>query len=255
MSDVRWLRRRTPRRVRRGLTRFEARLRSSCPGIGFTARITATVLSEPPFPDTGSEIVSAVRAVLRAAADDVSGTCAPTDLSTARDVVGHHLRQRRQLSTDPPVEFRAEVTLELQPDDWAAVKDLLAAQRRQAVSDTLRRQKVEAVAAELADPAALLARWVEEEGVAWGNAGVVVDQVNKIAEVFARYRPEFKRSPEYEALEVLREFLNSFPDHSQKRMLYTLLAAGMNGAQRPHHAAKVEALLNGSTSANTASGG
>jgi hypothetical protein len=250
---VRWSQRRSRRRVRRGLTRFEARLRSSCPGIGYTARITAMVLTEPPFPDTDTEIVSAVRTVLRMAAEDVSKTCDPTDPATARDIVGAHLYQRRQLPTDPPVEFRARLALELLPDDSAAVQTLLAAQRTQAVADILRRQKVDAVTAELADPAALLVRWAEGEGGDWATADTVIPQATKLAQVFANYQPEHGRSLEYEALEVLREFLASFPDQAQKLMLYTLLAAGMNGAQRPHHAAKVQALLNGHAASDTAS--
>ncbi|MFF3380411.1 hypothetical protein ACFYXF_46595 [Streptomyces sp. NPDC002680] len=63
--------------------------------------------------------------------------------------------------------------------------------------------------------------------------------------MFAQHRPEAERTVEHEAVEDLREFLSSFPDPSQKRMVYTLLADGMDSARRPHHAAKAQALLNG----------
>ncbi|MFL1901131.1 hypothetical protein ACJWDR_18740 [Streptomyces tauricus] len=245
MASTRWSRRRARNTVRRNLTRFDVRLRSSCPGIGFAARITATVLTEPPYPGTAEEIARSVRTALRRAAGEVSTDCDPADLASARDVLGQHLARQHQLPTEPPVEFVAEVTLDLLPDDRAAVATLLAAQRQQAVADILRRQKTDALAAELADPAALLVRWVEREGVDWSKLSGLADDVTSLAEVFALHRPEDERSVEHGAVEVLREFLTSFPDHAQKRMLYTLLAAGMDTAQRPQHAAKALALLNG----------
>ncbi|MBD0840713.1 hypothetical protein [Streptomyces sp. TRM68416] len=248
MASSAWSRRRTRKAVRRGLTNFEVRLRSSRAGIGFAARITATVLTEPPYPATSEEIAAAVRAILRKAAADVAVTCDPADLATARDVVGEHLRGKRSLSTDPPVDFRASLALDLPPDDQAAVVALLAAQRQQAMTDILRRQAAEAIAAELADPVALLLRWVERDDADWSKLSTVLGDAHKVAEVFARYRPEHERTVEHQALEVLREFLASFPEPSQKSMLYTLLAAGMASAQRPQHALKAQALLNGHTS-------
>ncbi|MDO0930784.1 hypothetical protein QQY66_03485 [Streptomyces sp. DG2A-72] len=245
MASTRWSRRRARSAVRRDLTRFEVRLRSSCPGIGFTARITATVLTEPPYPGTTEEIARAVRTALRRAAGEVSTDCDPADLASARDVLGQHLARQRQLPTDPPVEFTAELTLDLLPDDRTAVATLLAAQRQQAVTDMVRRQKTDALAAELADPAALLVRWVEREGVDWSKLSDLADNVTRVAEVFAQHRPEDERTVEHGAVEVLREFLTSFPEHAQKRMLYALLAAGMDTTQRPQHAAKALALLNG----------
>ncbi|MFF8536948.1 hypothetical protein ACF07B_34145 [Streptomyces sp. NPDC015532] len=245
MASTRWSRRRARKAVQRGLTRFDVRLRSACPGIGFTARITATVLTEPPYPSPVEEITGAVRTTLRDAASKVSKMCDPADLASARDACGQHLARVRQLPTDPPVEFTAKLTLDLLPDDRAAVAALLAAQRRQAVTDILRRQKTDALALELADPAALLARWIERDNTDWSQLPRFADEANTIAEVFARHRPEDERSVEHEAVEVLREFLASFPDHTQKRMLYTLLAAGMDSAHRPHHAAKAQALVNG----------
>ncbi|AVH60785.1 MULTISPECIES: hypothetical protein [Streptomyces] len=87
-------------------------------------------------------------------------------------------------------------------------------------------------------------RWVEQENADWSQFPALTDKVTTVAEVFAQHRPEAERTVEHEAVEVLREFLASFPDPSQKRMLYTLLAAGMDSAQRPHHAAKAQALFN-----------
>ncbi|MFI1769727.1 hypothetical protein ACH41H_48200 [Streptomyces sp. NPDC020800] len=187
--------------------------------------------------------MSTIRAVLRTAADDVSRTCDPADIATARDVIGSHLRRRRSLPTQPPVEFQAQLSLDLLPDDKAAVDTLLSAQRQQAANDALRRQKADAVAAELADPAAVLVRWATRDGADWSKLSTAVDEATGIANVFARHRPEREQAIEHEMLEVLREFLSSFPDASQKLMLYAVLAAGMDGAQRPHHAAKARALL------------
>ncbi|MFJ8795860.1 hypothetical protein [Streptomyces sp. NPDC102462] len=245
MTSTRWSRRRARKAVRRSLTRFEVRLRSTCPGIGFTARITATVLTEPPYPNPVEEIAGTVRTTLRNAANEVSKTCDPADLASARDICGQHLARVRRLPTDPPVEFTAELTLDLLPDDRAAVAALLTAQRRQAVTDLLRQQTTNALAAELADPATLLARWIERDNADWAQLPDFAEKVDTVTEVFARHRPEDERSVEHEAVEVLREFLASFPDHAQKRMLYTLLAAGMDSVQRPHHAAKAQALVNG----------
>ncbi|MFH8392195.1 hypothetical protein [Streptomyces sp. NPDC018036] len=249
MASTRWARRRARKAVRRRLTRFEVRLRSACPGIGFTARITATVLTEPPYPRSVDEITGAVRTTLRETANEVSKTCDPADLASARDVCGQHLARLRQLPTDPPVEFTAELALDLLPDDRAAVAALLAAQRRQSVSDILRQQKTDALAAELTHPAALLVRWIERDNADWSQLPDFAATVGTVAEVFTRHRPENERSVEYEAVEVLREFLASFPDHTQKRMLYTLMAAGMDSAQRPHHSAKAQALVNGHAAA------
>ncbi|MFJ5179308.1 hypothetical protein ACIP68_36355 [Streptomyces griseoviridis] len=252
MASTRWSRRRARTAMRRGLTRFEVRLRSACPGIGFTARITATVLTEPPYPGPVEEISGAVRTTLRDAAGEVSKRCDPADLASARDICGQHLARLRQLPTDPPVEFTAELTLDLLPDDRAAVTALLTAQRRQAVADLLRRQKTDALAEELADPAALLARWIDRDNTDWAQLPSFADEVNAVAEVFAQHRPEDERTVEHEAVGVLREFLASFPDHTQKQMLYTLLAAGMDGAQRPHHASKARSVLNGHGTADPA---
>jgi hypothetical protein len=245
MASTRWSRRRARTALRHGLTRFEVRLRSACPGIGFTARITATVLTKPPYPGPVEEIAGAVRTTLRDAAGEVSKRCDPADLASARDVCGQHLARLRQLPTNSPVEFTAELTLDLLPDDRTAVSALLAAQRQQAVTDILRRQKTDALAVELADPAALLVRWIERDNVDWSQLPALAHKVNTVAEVFAQHRPEDERTVEHEAVGVLREFLASFPDHTQKQMLFTLLAAGMDSAQRPHHAAKAQSLLNG----------
>lgn len=167
MSPTGPSRRRTRKVLRRALTRFEVRLPSSRPGIAFTARITATVISEPPYPLPAKEIAGTVRNALRTAAAEFSPKCDPADLESARDACAQHLSARRSLSTDPPVEFEASLTLELLPDDQGAVTALLAAQRRQAVTDVLRRQHTEALARELTEPAAVLARWIERDHSNW----------------------------------------------------------------------------------------
>ncbi|GGU47045.1 hypothetical protein [Streptomyces coeruleorubidus] len=253
MTFSRWSRRRTRRALRRGLSLFEVRLPSKVPGIGFTARITATVLTDPPYPQSADELAAAIRANLRRAASDIAYGCDPADVATARDVCGRHLARRRSLATEPPVEYEAELTLDLLPDDQAAVRSLLSAQRRQAVTDILRRQTTEAMAQEMAHPAALLVRWIEQQPDHW-NSLPDPETVDRIAAAFTQYRPEQERTVEHTALEVIREFLDSFQDPPQKRMVYEVLAAGMRHAKRPEHAARAEALLNGHPH-NDAAGG
>lgn len=244
MNLLRWSRRRQQRALRRALTRFEARLPSCTDGIGFHAQITAAVHTNPPYPQSTAELAAAVRTTLRKAASDVSQQCDPADLATSRDVCGHHLASRRYLPTDPPIEFDAKVVISLFPDDQAAVNALLAAQRRQATADAVRRQQTESLARELADPAAVLTRWIDQHPDRWGSPPDT-RTIEQIADVFARYRPHRERTVEHATLEVIREFLDSFQDPPQKRMVYEVLAAGMRHANRPNHAAKAEALING----------
>ncbi|MEV5943430.1 hypothetical protein [Streptomyces sp. NPDC051994] len=123
---------------------------------------------------------------------------------------------------------------------------VLAAQRRQAVTDILRRQRTEALVDELANPAAVLARWIEQDHADWSKPPATED-----VQVFAQYRPQRERAVEYEALEILRDFIDGFPELHQKQMLFTLLASGMQRAGRPEHAAKVATLLNGHLPAGT----
>ncbi|TSB21161.1 hypothetical protein [Streptomyces benahoarensis] len=234
--------RREQKSLRRGLTRFEARLPSSVDGIGFHAQITATVHTEPPYPQSADELAAAIRATLRKAAADVSKECDPADLATTRDVCGRHLAGRRLLPTTPPVAFDAKAEIDLLPDDQAAVNALLAALRRQATADAVRRQQTGSLARELADPAAVLTRWLDQQPDRWGSPPET-KAIKEIATVFAQYRPERERTVDHAALELIRDFLASFQDPPQKRMVYEVLAAGMHHAHRPDHAARAEALL------------
>lgn len=254
MNSTRWSRRSARKALRRDLRLFDARLPSTYPGIAFTARITARVVTEPPFPMQAEEIATQIRKVLREAAADISRACDPADLVSARDACAQHLRRRRRLEINPPVEYEATVTLELAPADQEAVSSLLAAQRRQTVADVLRNQRTEALARELADPAAVLVRWSEQDQADWAKPPSIT-AIREVAEAFAQYRPEHEQAVEYEALELLRDFLNSFPDLPQKQMLFTVLAAGMRHADRPEHSAKATALLNGHAAPHQDGGG
>ncbi|MFF9403466.1 hypothetical protein [Streptomyces sp. NPDC014744] len=242
MALLRWSRRREHRALWRGLTRFEARLPSSVDGIGFHAQITATVHTDPPYPQGADEIAADIRTTLRRAAADVSKECDPADLATIRDICGRHLANRRFLSTDPPIEYDAKADIDLLPDDQVAVNVLLAALRRQATADAVRRQQTDSLARELADPAAVLTRWIDQQPDRWGSPPKT-EVIEQIAAVFAQYRPERERTVDHAALELIREFLASFQEPPQKRMVYEVLAAGMHHARRPDHAARAEALL------------
>ncbi|MET9920476.1 hypothetical protein ABZZ04_25830 [Streptomyces sp. NPDC006435] len=244
MKPTRWQRRSAHRALRRALRRFEVRLPSSYPGIAFTARIGVTRLSEPPFPGSVDEVAAKVRKHLREAAISLARECDPSDVSSARDALNQHLVRRRRLPTSPPVEFEAWVSLHLPRDDQDAVTELHAAQRRQAIADTLRRQRTDALARELSDPAAVLVRWLERDGADWRDH-LPVATAETLAEVFASHRLTYERTVDHQALEVVKDFLDSFQDVPQKQMLYTLLAAGMHHANRPEHAAQASALLNG----------
>ncbi|OKI02413.1 hypothetical protein A6A06_15340 [Streptomyces sp. CB02923] len=203
-------------------------------------------VSEPPYPHPVEETASKVRQVLRKAATEFARTCDPADPASAHDALGAHLGYQRSLPSSPPVVFEAALTLDLLPDDRSAVAALLAAQRKQTVADVLRRQKIEALARELTNPAAVLARWIEQDHADWAQPPCE-DAVRTIAQSFAQYRPAHERTAEFEALELIRDFLDSFPDLSQKQMLYALLAGGMHHTNRPEHAAKAAALLDGRT--------
>ncbi|MFD9488591.1 hypothetical protein [Streptomyces sp. NPDC059991] len=99
----------------------------------------------------------------------------------------------------------------------------------------------------------MLALWIEQDHADWSKPPTTAD-VQAIAEAFAQYRPQRERAVEYEALEILRDFIDGFPELHQKQMLFTLLASGMQRAGRPEHAAKVAALLNGHLPAGTDNG-
>ncbi|KOT79745.1 hypothetical protein ADK70_29850 [Streptomyces rimosus subsp. pseudoverticillatus] len=226
--------------------RFGVRLPSLHDGIAFAARISVMEMSEPPYPQPVEETAAQIRQVLRKAAIEFARTCDPADLASAHDALGVHLGRQRSLPSSPPVVLNAALALDLLPDDRSAVAALLAAQRKQTVADVLRRRKTEALARELTDPAAVLARWIEQDHADWGTA-LSDTAARDIAQSFAQYRPAHERTAEFAALELIRDFLDSFSDPSQKQMLYALLAGGMHHANRPEHAAKAAALLDGGT--------
>ncbi|MFJ1754980.1 hypothetical protein [Kitasatospora sp. NPDC088134] len=188
------------------------------------------------------EVADRVRGVLRESAREVSCGCDPADPDSARDVLTRHLRQHRRLEADPGVEFRATIVMGLAPGDRTAVDRLLDAQRRQAVVEALRQQRTDALAKELCDPAGVLARWAEQESVDWTRPPTP-DTAAAVARAFAGYRPESERSVDLAVLEVLRDFLASFPEQAQRKMLCTLLASGMRRADRTVHAERVESLV------------
>ncbi|MGA5008006.1 hypothetical protein ACPCDX_23810 [Streptomyces koyangensis] len=210
-------------------------------GIAFTARITPLLDSDPPYPDL-EDAAWQIRKRLRAAALDFAAECDPADLDHAKAAFAHLMNQRRSLPTTPPLTFRARGTLKLLADDAKAVHALLTAQRAQAVQEALRLQEVHALAQHMADPAAVLTRWLEDQqGLPDTLPGE--KEVQNITDAFARCRPHGERAVEHHALDLIRDFLSSFPDQPQKHMLYTILAQGMRHAGRPHHAATAAALL------------
>ncbi|KIF76091.1 hypothetical protein QR77_23820 [Streptomyces sp. 150FB] len=213
-------------------------------GIAFTGTIKAAVTSPFPHPITADDIIDSVRATLRDVAKDVARSCDPTDLASARDLCARHVRTPRDLPTEPPIGYQSQLlTLTLSLADQAAVNTLLGAQRDQAVKETLRAQRQQALITGLAEPAAVLAHWLE----ATGNWDKLPDKdsVDLISKAFSEHHPGRQEPVEYALIEVVRDFLSTFDAPEQKRMLVTLLAGGMSQAQRPLHAARATTLLNG----------
>jgi hypothetical protein len=126
------------------------------------------------------------------------------------------------------------------------VDALLAAHRRQTIDDALRRQRMHALATDLSDPAAALTWWLDQKGADW-NTLPTAETLDRVAGLISQYRHTRDQPLEYQLLEMLRSFLSSFPDDPQKQLLIAMMARGMRAADRPLHAAPVEALLNGHT--------
>ncbi|MFB9735215.1 hypothetical protein ACFFRO_08725, partial [Streptomyces thermocoprophilus] len=143
---------------------------------------------------------------------------------------------------DQATQVTASVHLELADEDRAAVKELLTAIRAQAATDTLTRQRTETLARELAHPAALLARWLQQP-----DAQITKPPSEAELEALARrlrgYPKDRDEPLELQLLDVLRDFLAEFPKEEQKRLLVVLLANGMRAARKPGHADRAEALV------------
>lgn len=216
-------------------------MRSRYEGIGFHVVMAASVQSDPPYEMDAQEVIDEVRARVRHHAADVLQHCEVFDLPSVQDHCARALSRVRSLACDPPLKFAATVVVDLLPDDQAAVAVLLAAQRKQALEDTVRRQKAQAIAEELADPATALLHMLQGEKADWSKANE--DKAGALAKIFAQYRPPHPQGSEYALVEVVRQFLDSFTEPEPKRMLYELLAGSMRAANRPQQAASVEQLM------------
>ncbi|MFF9498495.1 hypothetical protein [Streptomyces sp. NPDC014656] len=234
-----WARR---KRLHREIDAFSAVLRSSRPGIYYTATIQATLAPEPSGSYDPDEIADRVRTALRTTAAAAVRDQDPIDLPAAQDACARQLRQPQELGLPDGATVTASVQLELADEDRAAVKELLTAIRAQAATDTLTRQRAEALAQELAHPAALLARWLQQP-----DAQITQPPADAELEALARrlrgYPKDHDEPMERQLLTILRDFLAEFPKEEQKRLLVILLANGMRAARKPGHADQVEALL------------
>ncbi|MEV7213421.1 hypothetical protein AB0O31_10075 [Kitasatospora cineracea] len=195
----------------------------------------------PPDLAAAEAVAERIRTVLCDAARDAARGCDPADLAATRNTLARHLHRKRRLATDLDLEFSAVIAVDLAPDDLAAVERLLGSQREQGIAEALRRQRTAALARELADPAAVLVRWIEQADADWAKLPTP-EQAAALAGRFAEHRPDRERSVDFELLEVLREFLAGFAEQSQRQMLCALLASGMRRADRPMHADRVEAI-------------
>ncbi|MEU4358839.1 hypothetical protein [Streptomyces virginiae] len=235
----------SPKRARkalhRQLERIEARLPSRHDGITFHAVISVQVHAEPPYPRDVGELATEIRISARDAASLFLRDQEAVDLAAVQDLASRHLRGKRPLPADPSITYSASITIGLSEQDQTAVAALLATRRNQAIEDARSRQRTDAAAAQYAHPAAVLARWLDAGAIDLASPPKQQD-LEAISRMFARYRPEGARDTEYELLEILRGFLDTFSAPSQKEMLFTVLAAGMRGAHRPQHADQVEAL-------------
>ncbi|MET9426542.1 MULTISPECIES: hypothetical protein [unclassified Streptomyces] len=237
--------RKVRRQLRKGLARIEGRAGSRHEGIGFHVAMAATVHSAPSAELDATDIAREIRIALRRAAADALQYCEAFDLSEAQDVCARELSRRRFLPTDPPVEYSAfDVQVTLLPSDRAAAEKLLAVKRARTAQDAVRRQEWEARIAELSDPASVFLLWLDQQTGDWADEKKAPDdkRLTAIADLFARYRPTERNGAEYALVEVVRQFLDSFDDPAQKKMLYGLLAGGMEAAGRPLHADRARSL-------------
>ncbi|WP_328900646.1 hypothetical protein OHR86_12530 [Streptomyces sp. NBC_00441] len=231
------------KQLRRKISAFTAVLRSSRPGIHYTATIHATLAPEPTDPYDPDEIADRVRTTLRITAAAAVRDQDPIDLPAAQDICAQQLRRPQKLDLpDQVTRVTASVHLDLADEDRGAVKELLTAVRAQGTTDTLARQRAQALAKELAHPAALLARWLQQP-----DAHITQPPDEADMEALARRLrgyPKGRDEPvELQLLDVLRDFLAEFPKEEQKRLLVMLLANGMRAARKPGHADRVEALV------------
>ncbi|MBP0455982.1 hypothetical protein [Streptomyces montanisoli] len=229
------------KQLRRRIGAFSAVLRSSRPGILYTATIRATLTPDPSGPYDPDEIADRVRAALRITAAAAVRDQDPIDLPAAQDACAQQLRTPQSLGLPGRATVTASVHLELADEDRAAVKELLIAIRAQGTTETLSRQGTEALAKELAHPAALLVRWLQQADAQItqppGEA-----QLEALARRFRSYPKDRHEPVELQLLNILRDFLAEFPKEEQKRLLMMLLANGMRAARKPGHADRVDAL-------------
>lgn len=229
-----------------GLTNFPACLPSKRTGIYFSADITATVTADLPETYDAEALSDAIRLELRGAAADAAKGCDPIDLPAARDTCARHLRTPRRLPIEPKTEFQARITLSLSPDDHAAVEELLADGRRQSIEQAHLHRRIRSFATELAQPAQFLAWWLSQPGAL--DRTVPADlQISAFTNMLKTYPHHHDEPTEYQVLELLRTFVASFPEASQKHLLLSVMAGSMRTAQRPHLADLVEELLSNHT--------
>ncbi|MFC4329643.1 hypothetical protein ACFPC0_17930 [Streptomyces andamanensis] len=223
------------------LAHIEARLASKHEGIAFHVVITATVNSDPPDGMDAAQAIADIRDVLRHAAADALRVRDAFDLATVQDVCAAELGRERSLAAVPRLLFTAKAYVGLLADDRAAVSALLEAQRKQTIADELRRQRTEALAVHLSQPATLLAHWLEEKDSDWTKVPTVT-VTEELAQRLAEHRPVEHLGAEYALVDVVRQFLSTFPEPSQKMMIHSILAGGMRALGRHDHADRVEAL-------------
>ncbi|MFD7958673.1 hypothetical protein ACFV4X_34995 [Streptomyces ardesiacus] len=228
--------------LKRKIDAIPAILRSSRPGIHYTATICATLSAKPQMPFDPEEIADRIRSTLRTAVAAAVREQDPIDLPAARDACARHLRTPHRIShRQQSIEVTASVHLDLADSDRRAVEDLLAAMRTQATTDALAAQRAVAFADQLAHPAALLTRWLQQP-----DADVARPPGERELESLARRLREYPKDRdeplELQLLYLLREFLAEFPKEEQKLLLIRLLAGGMRAARKPRHADRVEAL-------------
>ncbi|MFE1519608.1 hypothetical protein ACFW9I_22760 [[Kitasatospora] papulosa] len=241
------------KRLHRRIDAFPAVLRSSRPGIHYTASISATLDPDPSGPYDPEQIADRVRSTLRIVAGAAVRDLDPIDLPAAQDACAQQLRIPRDLDcANYTARVTAVVHLELADTDRVAVEELLAAIRAQAAADTLTGQRTAAFAKELAHPSALLAKWLQQHDLSETSPPDEAE-LEVLARRLRGYPKDRDEPVERQLLDILRDFLAEFPKEEQKRLLMMLLANGMRTARKPGHADRVEALVNsGSATGETA---
>ncbi|HUC22902.1 MAG TPA: hypothetical protein VMA73_09365 [Streptosporangiaceae bacterium] len=136
---------------------------------------------------------------------------------------------------------QATVTLSLSGDNQKALGEFVAARREQGIFDLSQMQRTSAIRDYFADPAFVPSWWLDRGG----EASVKMPKVGELQEFMNTLNnyPRIVDTPiEYQVLDLLRAFIEEFPEQHQKHALLTLLSNGFDRAGAHALARRAESL-------------